>query len=158
AGGRPAGARSGGAARPPGRAAPGGVPVSGRLADVAGLSHAYPRPGAGDRVVLRDVHLHVAEGERVAVVGSSGCGKTTLVGILAGLEPPTSGRVRVGGRDLARLSRRQREDHRRRVVGWVGQPAEAGLWPGLSALENVQGPMLALPGSRAERWGRAAGL
>jgi ABC-type lipoprotein export system ATPase subunit len=94
----------------------------------------------------------------VALVGPSGSGKTTLIKILAAVQRPSQGRVEVDGRDLGSMDEVGREDYRRRVVGYLWQQSEAGLWPGLSALENVQVPMLGDPGSRAERRERAAHL
>jgi sulfonate transport system ATP-binding protein len=69
----------------------------------------------GDRVVLSGVHLHIQPGELVAVVGRSGCGKTTLLRIVAGLETPTGGTVAIDGaigRGLARETRMVFQDAR----------------------------------------------
>src|SRR2546430_9157434 len=63
----------------------------------------------------------------------------------------SQGLVEVDGRDLGSMDEVEREDYRRRVVGYLWQQSEAGLWPGLSAFENVQVPMLGNAGSRAER-------
>jgi ABC-type lipoprotein export system ATPase subunit len=109
-------------------------------------------------VALQGLDLELAEGEMMAVVGPSGSGKTTLLNILAGVATPSQGRVEVEGKDLASLDDEERRDYRRRVVGYLWQQAEVGLWVGLTALENVQVPMLAGGGSRRQRRGRAAAL
>jgi ABC-type lipoprotein export system ATPase subunit len=109
-------------------------------------------------VALQGLDLELAEGEMVAVVGPSGSGKTTLLNILAGVAIPSQGQVEVGGQDLTSLTDQERTDYRRRVVGYLWQQAEVGLWAGLTALENVQVPMLAGGGSRRQRRDRASAL
>lgn len=64
--------------------------------------------GYGSRAVLHGIDLHVARGELVGLLGPNGSGKTTLIKALAGLLPATSGRVEIGGADIAGLSHRQR--------------------------------------------------
>jgi putative ABC transport system ATP-binding protein len=120
------------------------------LVEVRGLSHLY-KTGQSSVAALRQVDLELRPGERVALMGRSGSGKTTLLGVLAGLETPTLGRVLVAGHDLGRLSRRERDAFRRRVVGYVWQEADVGLLPALSVLQNVMLPMLSAAGSTHER-------
>jgi len=79
--------------------------------------------------------LKVAPKERLAVMGPSGAGKTTLINILTGLDRPTSGQVIWDGVDIARLSEAGRDGWRSRNVGLVLQ--DFGLFDGLTALENV---------------------
>lgn len=101
-------------------------------------------------VALQGLDLLVEPGEMVAIVGASGSGKSTLLNILGGLDLPSAGRVIVAGHDLAQLGRRERTRYRRRVVGVIGQQTARNLLPYLSAVENVELPMI-LDGQTARR-------
>jgi len=96
--------------------------------------------GSAGRVnILRGVSLDIGEGEAVGVIGPSGSGKTSLLMLLAGLERATSGRLNVGGRDLAGMSEDALARFRREEVGIVFQSFH--LVPTMTALENVAMPL-----------------
>jgi putative ABC transport system ATP-binding protein len=86
--------------------------------------------------VLKGVSLEITKGETVCIIGPSGSGKTTFLHLLAGLELPDAGEIRVAGTSLTELDRAARAAHRRAAIAYVGQ--QAGLVPHLSALENVE--------------------
>lgn len=83
----------------------------------------------GEREILKDVSLTVQPGEFAILLGASGAGKTLLLSILAGLEPPTSGRVMISGRDMARVTAAERP------VTLVFQ--RHALFPHLTVFENI---------------------
>ncbi|MFQ5985367.1 MAG: ABC transporter ATP-binding protein [Alphaproteobacteria bacterium] len=95
--------------------------------------------GAGTVNILRGVDLEVAAGESVALTGPSGSGKSTVVAVIAGLERPTAGRVRVAGADLAAMDEDALARFRRRTIGIVFQAFH--LVPTMTALENVALPL-----------------
>ena len=97
------------------------------------------RSGAGEVNVLRGINLSVDAGERVGIVGPSGAGKSTLMMITAGLETPTSGSVKVAGRELTGLDEDSLALFRRDSVGIVFQAFR--LVPTMTALENVAVPL-----------------
>jgi putative ABC transport system ATP-binding protein len=101
-------------------------------------------------VALQGLDLVVEAGEIVAIVGASGSGNSTLMGILGGMDVPSAGRAEVAGHDLTRLGRAERTLYLRRVVGFIGQRTERNLLPYLSAVENVELPMI-LDGGRKTR-------
>ena len=107
---------------------------------------------------LQGLDLLVTEGELVALVGASGSGKSTLMNILAGLDTPTAGSVRVAGIDLAAMKARQRLAYRRRVVGFIWQQTSRNLLPYLTAQQNVELPMRLAGGRARDRRGRATEL
>ena len=90
---------------------------------------------------LQGLDLLVQRGELTAVVGASGSGKSTLMNILAGLDVPTAGTVKVAGRDIGAMGQRERLDYRRRQVGFVWQQTSRNLLPYITAAQNVAMPM-----------------
>ena len=107
---------------------------------------------------LQGLDLLIGKGELTAVVGASGSGKSTLMNILAGLDTPTAGSVRVAGHDLSGMTARERLGYRRMVVGFVWQQTSRNLLPYLTAWQNVVLPMRLRGASRPERTARAAEL
>ncbi len=118
-----------------------------------GLTRVFTTP-AGEVRAVDEADLEVAAGELVVLQGRSGAGKTTLLTLLGGLDPPTSGRVELDGRELARLDERELRELRSTRVASVFQTF--GLLPVLSAAENVEVPLRILRVPRAERERRVA--
>ena len=103
---------------------------------------------------LAGVDLSIEEGEFFVLLGPSGSGKTTLLNLLAGIDAPDRGVVRVGGQDLGQLSSRELALWRAEAVGYVFQ--QSNLVPVLTAYENVELPLFLQRLSRAERHRRVA--
>ena len=89
--------------------------------------------------MFEDLNLEVRRGESVAIIGPSGAGKSTLLSLLAGLDQPSSGTIRLAGKDLASLDESARSRLRARSVSFVFQSFH--LLPELSALDNVRLPL-----------------
>ena len=95
--------------------------------------------GEGAVMAVRGINLNVGKGELIAVMGESGSGKSTLLSILGALNTPTSGRYRVGEKDIYGLSQEKRADFRREFLGFVFQSFH--LVPYLTVKENVMLPL-----------------
>ncbi|HEY8305813.1 MAG TPA: ABC transporter ATP-binding protein [Lapillicoccus sp.] len=111
--------------------------------------------GAGDDILaVDDVSFGIPRGQTAAIVGESGSGKSTTANLLLGLEIPTSGRILVGGQDLATMSRRETFALRRRIQP-VFQNPYASLDPRYTVERSVAEPLkvhgVATPGERRER-------
>ncbi len=113
-----------------------------------GVTKTYSK-GDVEVVPLQDVTLSIERGEFFVLLGPSGSGKTTLLNLIAGIDRPQKGTIRVGGAELARLSSAKLSDWRAETVGYVFQ--SANLVPVLTAYENVELPLGLFPLSRAER-------
>lgn len=97
--------------------------------------------------VLQDINLIVRQGETLAIIGPSGSGKSTLLHLLAGLDKPTKGVVKIDDKEINKLSERAKGVMRNKYLGFVYQFHH--LLPEFSALENVCMPLL-LRGSKIE--------
>ena len=118
------------------------------LVAIRGLSKHYVR---GEQLipVLVDIDLDIAEGDYVALMGPSGSGKSTLLNLIAGIDKPSAGEIRVAGVDIARLAEGDLATWRATHVGFIFQ--FYNLMPVLSAFDNVELPLMLTGLSRRER-------
>lgn len=101
-------------------------------------------------VALQGLDLQIKKGELVAIVGSSGSGKSTLLNMLGGLDKPSAGALTVGGRNLLKFTEEDYMKYKRNIVGFVWQNNARNLVPYLTAVQNVELPML-LQGQKERR-------
>lgn len=110
----------------------------------------------GDRWILSDLSFAVGPGEFVAIIGESGSGKSTLLNLIAGLETPDSGTVRIGGTDLMTLDDDARTLLRRVQIGFVFQSCH--ILPHLTVAQNVELPLVLLGVGAADRRARTTDM
>jgi putative ABC transport system ATP-binding protein len=123
------------------------------LVEIRKLSKYYQR-GGQILPVLVDIDLDVRLGDFAALMGPSGSGKSTLLNLIAGIDKPSGGTIKVGGVDIARLSESDLAHWRATHVGFIFQ--FYNLMPVLTAFENVELPLLLASLSRSERRERVA--
>ncbi len=104
--------------------------------------------------VLLGIDLDVMPGESVAVIGASGSGKSTLLHLLGGLDSPSSGEIRIMGRNIEKVSESERGEIRNRSLGFVYQFHH--LLPEFTAIENVSMPLYIRRMGKAEAEAKAA--
>lgn len=93
-------------------------------------------------VALQGLNISVEAGEMMAIIGNSGSGKSTMLNILGGLDRPSAGQVKVGEWDLLKITDEQLVEYKRKTVGFIWQNNARNLLPYLTALENVEMPMM----------------
>ena len=118
------------------------------LVEIRQLNKSYRR-GSQQVPVLEGINLEVAEGEFLALMGPSGSGKSTLLNLIAGIDRPDSGLLRVGGVEISALSEGELAAWRAAHVGFIFQ--FYNLIPVLTAFENIELPLLLSSLSRRER-------
>ena len=118
------------------------------IVEIRGLRKVYRRDKQ-ELTVLDGIDLDIPEGSFEALMGPSGSGKTTLLNLIAGIDQPTAGTVRVAGHDIGRMSEGQRAAWRARNIGFIFQ--FYNLMPVLTAAENVELPLLLASLTKTER-------
>lgn len=106
-----------------------------------GLVKIYKAAGL-EVFALQGLDLHIDKGELMAIIGTSGSGKSTLLNILGGLDKPTAGSLTVDNQDLLKFTEKDFVRYKRTTVGFVWQNNARNLIPYLTALENIELPML----------------
>jgi len=124
------------------------MPQSASAVVIRHLTKSYRR-GGQVVPVLNDISFDIATGDFVALMGPSGSGKSTLLNLIAGIDRPDSGELRVGGVDINGLDEAELADWRSRNVGFIFQ--FYNLMPVLTAFENVELPLLLTGLSARER-------
>ncbi len=122
------------------------------LVEIRHLEKSYFR-GGEEVPVLREIDLSIASGEFVALMGPSGSGKTTLLNLIAGIDRPTAGELKIAGRSIQDLSEKELDSWRNRSIGFIFQ--FYNLVPVFTAVENVELPLLLSGLSAPERRERA---
>jgi putative ABC transport system ATP-binding protein len=123
------------------------------LVEISHVVKSYRR-GVQTVPVLTDISLSIAQGDFVALMGPSGSGKSTLLNLIAGIDRPDGGELRVGGLDITRLPEAALADWRAANVGFIFQ--FYNLMPVLTAFENVELPLMLTRLTRHERRERVA--
>jgi putative ABC transport system ATP-binding protein len=125
------------------------------VVEARGVSRVFPM-SAGPVTALRDVTLHVAAGEYVAIAGPSGCGKSTLLHLVGCVDTPSSGSILFESRNVAALSEGERSRIRLTRIGFVFQ--RFFLLPMLTAAENIELPQAEAGVAPAARRARTRAL
>ena len=118
------------------------------IVEIRGLRKVYAREKQ-EVTVLDGIDLDIPEGSFEALMGPSGSGKTTLLNLIAGIDQPTAGTVRVAGSDIGRMGETERAAWRARNIGFIFQ--FYNLMPVLTAAENVELPLLLTSLGKPER-------
>ena len=109
-------------------------------------------------LALQGLDLTVQKGELTAIIGNSGSGKSTFLNMLGGLDTPSAGRLFVDGKNLFKMSVKEKDEYKRSTVGFVWQNNGRNLLPYMTALENIITPMLLMPDNSGNKKERAEEL
>jgi putative ABC transport system ATP-binding protein len=118
------------------------------LVEIKHLVKSYTR-GGQIVPVLQDITLDIAEGDFISLMGPSGSGKSTLLNLIAGIDKPDSGILKIAGEDITQLSEGELADWRASNIGFIFQ--FYNLMPVLNAFENVELPLLLTNLSKSQR-------
>ncbi len=118
------------------------------LVEIKHLVKSYTR-GGQVVPVLQDITLDIAEGDFISLMGPSGSGKSTLLNLIAGIDKPDSGILKIAGEDITKLSEGELADWRASNIGFIFQ--FYNLMPVLNAFENVELPLLLTNLSKSQR-------
>ncbi len=124
------------------------TPSGSPLISIEGVSKVYRRD-AIEIPVLKDINLALSAGEFIALMGPSGSGKTTLLNLIAGLDQPTRGRIKIGGEDISSMNEGTLATWRSENIGLIFQLYN--LIPVLTAFENVELPLFLTDLSKKDR-------
>ena len=122
--------------------------MTGTIVEIRHIAKSYRR-GGQIVPVLNDLSFDIPEGEFVALMGPSGSGKSTLLNLIAGIDKPDRGEMRVAGLDITTLSEADLADWRSTHIGFIFQ--FYNLMPVLTAYENIELPLLLTRLSRRQR-------
>ena len=103
-------------------------------------------------LALQGLDLKVERGELTAIIGNSGSGKSTFLNMLGGLDEPSAGKLYVDGRNLFKLTVKEKDLYKRNTVGFVWQNNGRNLLPYMTAFENIVTPMLLTGYKEREKW------
>ena len=110
------------------------------ILEISNLHKRYNEGKSNEVHALRGVDLTVGKGDMMAIMGASGCGKTTLLNMIGNLDRRSAGEIIIEGVDTSTLSERQQTAFRRDKIGFIFQLFN--LFPFLTAVENVETPLL----------------
>ena len=127
------------------------------LIDCDGLVKIYKTDDL-EVMALQGLDLTIRRGELLAIIGKSGSGKSTLLNIIGGLERPSAGRITFDGTSLSELSEKEINHYREKRVGFVWQKSVENLLPYLTAVQNVELPLMFSKLSSKERHAKAMDL
>ena len=127
------------------------------LIDCDGLVKIYKTDDL-EVMALQGLDLTIRRGELLAIIGKSGSGKSTLLNIIGGLERPSAGRITFDGTSLSELSEKEMNHYREKRVGFVWQKSVENLLPYLTAVQNVELPLMLSKQSSKERHAKAMDL